>query len=35
MKIREGWEGLVVSLTMALVAAVLIFGSKLVSLWLR
>ena len=35
MKIREGWEGLLVSLAMALVAAVLIVGSKLVLLWLR
>lgn len=34
MRVKEGWEGLVVSLAMALVAALLIFGSKIVLLWI-
>jgi hypothetical protein len=35
MKVKEGWEGLVVSLAMLLVAWLLIFGSKLLFVWLR
>ncbi len=34
MKVKEGWEGLVVSLAMLVIAWCLIFGSKLLLLWL-
>jgi hypothetical protein len=35
MKVKEGWEGLVVSLAMLLVAWLPIFGFKLLFFWLR
>jgi hypothetical protein len=35
MRVREGWEGLVVSLAMLLVAWFLIFGSKALLLWIQ
>ena len=35
MRVREGWEGLVVSLAMLLVAWILIFGSKLLFLLIQ
>jgi hypothetical protein len=35
MRVKEGWEGLVVSLAMLLVAWLLIFGSKLLFLLIQ